>query len=90
MRIAIGSDNFLTTSVSEALYIDDLGAFDRPTLLRLLSEVTPRSIFPDRSIGRLAEGYEASFLALEGNPLEDFGQIRNIRTRVKQGRVMDP
>ena len=69
VRIAIGSDNFVTTSVSEAEYLDELGVFDRPTLLRMLCETTPKSIFPRREIGLLAEGYEATFLALEGDPL---------------------
>ena len=35
---------------------------------------------------RLAEGFEASFLVLEGDPIENFEQIRNILLRVKQGR----
>ena len=89
VAIAIGSDNFATTSVAEATYIDELGVFDRSTLLRLLSETTPRSIFPERMIGVLADGYEASFLALDANPLEDFGNIRKIRLRVKEGRILD-
>lgn len=51
-------------------------------------ETTPATIFPRRLIGKLAEGYEASFLALDGNPLEDFGAVTRIRARVKQGRVL--
>jgi hypothetical protein len=31
------------------------------------------------------EGYEASFLALGGNPLDDWRNIRRIRLRFKQG-----
>ena len=90
VQIAIGSDNFLTTSVSEAMYLDELGVFNRATLLRMLCETTPRSIFPGREIGVLAAGQEATFLALAGDPLEDFGNIRKIRLRVKQGQVLVP
>ena len=43
---------------------------------------------PDRKIGRLEEGYEASFLVLEDDPLVDFDQVRSIRLRVKQGHVL--
>ena len=44
-----------------------------------------RSIFPGRRIGRLVEGYEASFLALPGNPLEDLSAVDSISLRMKQG-----
>ncbi len=43
------------------------------------------AIFPDRKIGRLADGYEASFLVLDADPLADFSAIEKIRLRVKQG-----
>jgi imidazolonepropionase-like amidohydrolase len=47
-------------------------------------------IFPKRRIGVLREGYEASFLALEGNPLEDLRNVRKIKVRFKQGMVLEP
>jgi imidazolonepropionase-like amidohydrolase len=34
----------------------------------------------------LAAGYEASFLVLAGNPLEDFENTRRIELLVKQGQ----
>jgi hypothetical protein len=40
---------------------------------------------PHRRIGFLRDGYEASFLALEGNPLEDWRNVRRITLRFKQG-----
>ena len=59
------------------------------TLLRLWTTTTPQAVFPDRRIGRLDAGYEASFLVLEDNPLEDFGAVRTIRERVKQGHRLE-
>lgn len=44
--------------------------------------------FRGRRIGALKEGYEASFVALEGDPLEDWANVRRIRTRFKQGVVL--
>jgi hypothetical protein len=35
-------------------------------------------------------GCETSFLVLDGNPLESFEQIRNIRLRVKDGELLAP
>ena len=45
----------------------------------------PKTIFPERKIGHLAEGFEASFLVLEGNPLEEFDHVKDITMRFKQG-----
>jgi imidazolonepropionase-like amidohydrolase len=41
-------------------------------------------------IGALSEGYEANFLALEGNPVEDLQNVRKIKTRFKQGFLIEP
>ncbi len=82
--LLIGSDH-AETSLAEALHIHSLDLFDNLTLLKLWCEATPAAIFAGRAIGRFAEGYEASFLALAGNPLEDFEQVRAIRQRFKQG-----
>lgn len=59
--------------------------WDDPTVLRMWYETTPRSIYPGRRIGWLAAGYEASFLALERNPLQDFRAVDSIAVRMKQG-----
>ena len=83
--IAIGSDRYEYSSVDEALYLDGLGVFERADLLRRFCEATALAIFPDRKIGRLADGYEASFLVLDADPLADFSAIEKIRLRVKQG-----
>jgi imidazolonepropionase-like amidohydrolase len=85
VALAIGSDNIGDTSILEADHLLSLGIFDRLALLKLWTESTPRAIFPQRRIGFLREGYEASFLALEGNPLDDWGHVRRIRLRFKQG-----
>lgn len=87
VRLAIGSDH-ADTSLAEVKHLRTFGLFDNLTLLKMWCEVTPAAIFPDRKIGRFAEGYEASFLALAGNPLEDFEALQAIRLRVKQGRLL--
>ena len=90
VRIVVGSDMpFRDTSVGEAAILHGLGVFSNRELLKMWCETTPRAIFPDREIGRLSEGYEASFLVLEGNPIDDFDQIRGIRMRVKQGQRLE-
>jgi imidazolonepropionase-like amidohydrolase len=85
VKLALGSDNVADSSVLEAEHLHSLGVIDRLALLKLWTEDTPRAIFPQRRIGFLREGYEASFLALEGNPLDDWRNIRRITLRFKQG-----
>jgi imidazolonepropionase-like amidohydrolase len=45
-------------------------------------------IFPPRKLGALGDGYESSFLVLEGNPIQDFSMVNRIRLRVKQGNPL--
>ncbi len=85
VKIAFGSDSFGRTPVKDILYLKTLGGFSNLEMLKIWCEETPRTIFPNRKIGLLAEGYEASFLVLDGNPLVNFEQIKNISMRFKQG-----
>jgi len=84
VKIAIGSDH-AETSLAEALHLHNLKVFDSLTLLKLWCENTAEAIFPDRKIGKLREGYEASFIVLHGNPIHDFRQVRHITLRITQG-----
>ena len=89
VRIAIGSDNYGNTSRSEALYLSDLGVFSNLELLKLWTENTAALVLPDRKVGLLREGYEASFLVLETDPIADFASVLRITRRVKQGRLLN-
>ena len=44
-----------------------------------------KTIFPKRKIAKLKNGYEASFIAVPENPLENFEAVKNITFRFKQG-----
>ncbi|QPQ54223.1 amidohydrolase family protein [Allosphingosinicella flava] len=93
VRIAIGSDGMggetgIPTAAGEAAYFYTYGLADNLDLLRMWSVVTPQTIFPDRKIGKLEEGYEANFLALDGDPLADPKNLHRIGLRVKGGAVL--
>jgi hypothetical protein len=90
VRIALGSDIYRQTSLYEVMQLRQLKLFDNLTLLKMWCEETPATIFPRRKIGRLREGYEASFLVLGGDPLQDFDDVRKIELRVKQGETLTP
>ena len=90
VKIAIGSDDVEQTSDGEVDYLRALRAFDDLALLNMWTKNSAETIFPARKIGALREGFEASFLALEGNPLEDFSNTKKVRHRVKQGHLLIP
>lgn len=87
-RLAIGSDAFRGTVLDEVAYLEGLGVFERAELLRLLTRDTPRMIFPGRRLGALEEGAEADFVVLEADPTTDLSALREVRLRVKDGRVL--
>lgn len=89
VRLAVGSDNFMDTSLKEIMYLKSLNVFDNTELLKMWSVTGAQAIFPNRKIGQLREGYEASFLVLNGNPLENFENVKNIRLRCKQGYLIN-
>ena len=87
VRLAIGTDSH-ATALDELNRLDSFGVFNHLELLRMLVETTPATIFPGRRIGRLEDGYEANFLVLTANPLEDLAALRHIEMRVKKGHVL--
>ncbi|MDX1394026.1 MAG: amidohydrolase family protein [Gemmatimonadota bacterium] len=89
VRIAVGSDAGEGSPVTEALGMHQLGVFTNVELLQMLTEHAARVTFPRRSVGRLSDGYEASFLALAGDPTERFDRIRDVVYRFKQGEPLD-
>jgi len=84
VHVVVGSDH-AETSLAEVMQLDRFHLFDNLTLLKMWCEDTPAAIFPGRRIGRFDEGYEASFVALAGNPIQDFSQVQRIVRRFKQG-----
>jgi tetratricopeptide (TPR) repeat protein len=89
VRLAVGTDDNNRTVIDEAANLERLRVFDNLTLIKLLVEATPQSIYPKRKIGRLEKLFEASFLALDGNPLEDFTNLRKVAMRVKKGHLIE-
>ncbi|HEY7189262.1 MAG TPA: hypothetical protein VH436_22040 [Vicinamibacterales bacterium] len=89
VKIAIGSDQFRSSSVPEALMIAQAGLMTRAEVLQSLSVTTPAAIFPQRAPFGLAEGAPASFIAFDRNPLDDLESITRISLRVKEGRELN-
>ena len=85
INFAIGSDYFGKTAGVELWYLHDNKIFNNRTLLKIAVEDTPTAIFPNRKIGNLKDGYEASFITVSENPLVNFETVKKINLRFKQG-----
>ncbi len=86
--LAVGSDEVDDTSVAEIDHLRGLGVFTEAELLRMWTQNCARTTFPTRRIGRLEDGYEASFVVLAGDPLADFANTRRIASRFKDGQEL--
>jgi imidazolonepropionase-like amidohydrolase len=87
VRMGIGTDS-RGNAPAEAVYLNSLGVFDNRAVLQMLSKATAQGIFPGRKIGELRDGYEATFLALDNDPLVDLKNINSIAIRFKEGQVI--
>lgn len=86
--IALGGDYYGKTVEPE---IDSLIAhkvFTPAELIDIWGRQTVQHIFPKRKLGEIKEGYEASFLLLSENPLNDIQAIRRISLLFKNGRFI--
>lgn len=88
--LLIGSDVYEGTVLDEIETVDSLNAMPRSEILRAVTMVNARVLFPNRDIGRFFEGAEASFVALPGNPLTDLSMLRRPGLLVKRGSILAP
>ena len=94
-KVAIGSDGIsgekrFVTGRDEVRFLARHGMMSPLELLRAWAVDTPATIFPQRQLGRLADGYEADFLVLNGDPLRDAENLHRIGMWVKDGLVLPP
>lgn len=83
--ILIGSDKFRRDVIPELNVMQSLGIFSNSELLKMDTEATAEAIFPNRKIGKLKDGYEASFLVLDRDPTASLDNLSSIALRVKKG-----
>jgi hypothetical protein len=86
--VTVGCDSYNLTARTEADYLKKLNIYTNLELLKMWCETTPLAIFPQRKIAALKENYEASFLVLKENPLQNFEAVYQIQLRVKQGQLL--
>lgn len=88
VNVIAGSDDQQRTIRGEVNYWFQFGDLNYAQAIQILCTNTPQAIFPNRKIGRFEDGYEASFLVLSDNPLQNLLKIRAIAYKVKNGLVI--
>jgi imidazolonepropionase-like amidohydrolase len=86
--LVLGTDS-QASIVDELQKLSTLDLFGRSELLRMLVMDTPRWIFPDRQLGTLDDGTEASFVVLAANPLDELEALQQITSRYKAGQLLE-
>jgi len=90
VTLAMGSDMYNDNSVGEFQLLHSFDIFSNLELLKMWCENAAMTTFPNRKIGYFKDGYEASFLVLDKNPLESIKDINeSIVLRVKQGVILN-
>ncbi|WP_109300997.1 amidohydrolase family protein [Aquimarina sp. AU474] len=89
VKLAIGSDTYIDNSTTEFNFLYELDIFTNLELLKMWTEHTAVTIFPNRKIGKLKEGYEGSFLVVDKDPILDISNIhKEILLRMKEGVLL--
>jgi imidazolonepropionase-like amidohydrolase len=87
--IGIGADSYGNTVMPEVDALIKNKVFSNRELIDIYTKTTPQLIFPSRKIGEIKEGYEASFIVLEDNPLKNIETIKSIGLKIKQGLILN-
>lgn len=90
VTLALGSDMYNDNSTKEFQLLRQFNVFSNLELLKMWTENATVTTFPRRNVGKLREGYEASFLVLRKNPIKNIDAINeHITLRVKQGLILN-
>lgn len=89
-KLAVGSDMYNDNSVNEFNLLYDQNIFSNQELLTMWTQNATETIFPNRKVGKLKDGYEGSFLVLNKNPITDISNInQSILLKIKQGVILE-
>jgi Amidohydrolase family len=85
-QFAIGSDRDYL--MPELFYWFKNKIFSNENILTITTKETPKLIFPNRKIGEFEEGFEASLLVFDNNPLDDYKILNAIQLKIKNGKII--
>ena len=88
VRLALGGDQYGSDLFAELNILNSYGLFTSSQLLAIATSNGAAFIFPDRRVGRLDAGYEASFLAYPFDPRGQLLRLDEPMFAVKSGRAV--
>ena len=88
--LAFGSNQYGSTMTAGLIAGAEKRFLPANEILKIATMDSPKAIFPERKVGCLDYGCEASFIAFAENPIEDFRAIETITYRLKGGIVLNP
>ncbi len=86
--IVIGGNSYGSSMTDGMIAGVEKGIVSASELLKIAAMDTPRTIFPDRAVGCLDPGCEASFIAFDADPIEDISVLRALTFRLKDGETV--
>ena len=89
--IAAGTDSMYPIPPADCLVseIEHLAKYGMTPSQALIAATMGGAIImgKDKEIGKIAPGYDADIIALDGNPLEDLNRLRHVDFVIKKGQV---
>jgi imidazolonepropionase-like amidohydrolase len=86
--LLVGSDRGEYNSIDEAVFLVNRGFMTKSEVLQSLTKTTVEKLFVHRKIGEHGNGFEATFVVLDANPLENINHIRTVKMVVKRGHTL--
>jgi imidazolonepropionase-like amidohydrolase len=91
LKIVFGTDavaGALGRNVEELIYQVEKGGQSTNNAIRSITSLAAESLGLGSTTGTLRPGLAADIIAVEGNPLDDIGALRNIRFVMKGGKIV--
>jgi hypothetical protein len=88
VKLAVGADSFSLTMHDEITTLRSFALFEGADMLNMATSHGTSLVFPGRKLGRLAAGYEASFISYFFNPIGNWASLREPVLGVRAGEVM--
>ncbi len=88
VKVCLGTDSTHATLWREARALADLGVSNADAIRAVTTNTAGMLGVADR-LGRLAPGYLADVIAVDGNPLEDVARLRRVRGVMKAGERVE-
>lgn len=88
VRMAVGADNFSLGLHDEVNTLRSFALFDGPAIITMSTINGAQLAFPARKIGKIALGYEASFIGYFFSPIGNWAALREPVIGMRGGEVM--